>query len=298
MLPIVGKDVDATRVSIFNPAVQNKHPLLGLRFKNTSGQHLAQGPITVFEGNTYAGDSRILDVQPNDERLLAYAIDLGTEVIPQNGPGTSNITNVKATKGIVTVSRRFREEKVYKITNRSDTDRTVLIEHPNRTNQQFKIVDTPKFVEETASLYRFETKVAAGKPAEFKVIEQRDLGEQITLTNSSDDTIRFVMNLNEATPALKKALTEALVLKNKWDNARRELSQVVADLQRITQDQDRIRKNLRDTPKEAEVYGEYLKKLSAQEKEIDKLTDSQKKFMAEEFSAKKTYENFLLNISE
>src|SRR5205814_7029668 len=55
-------------------------PLLGLKFKNTSGMPLTQGPITVFDGSNYAGDARILDLQPNEERLLSYAIDLGTEV--------------------------------------------------------------------------------------------------------------------------------------------------------------------------------------------------------------------------
>ena len=85
LLPIVGKDIEGTRLSIYNEAVQAKHPLLGLRFKNTSGAHLNQGPITVFEGSVYAGDTRVLDVQPNEERLLSYAIDLGTEVDPKAG---------------------------------------------------------------------------------------------------------------------------------------------------------------------------------------------------------------------
>ena len=75
----------------------------GLRFKNTSGLHLTQGPITVFEGSAYAGDTRVLDVQPNEERLVSYAIDLGTEVDPQTGPGTQqDHVSVKAVKGIVT----------------------------------------------------------------------------------------------------------------------------------------------------------------------------------------------------
>ena len=43
----------------------------GLKFKNTSGAHLNQGPITVFEGSVYAGDTRVLDVQPNEERLVS-----------------------------------------------------------------------------------------------------------------------------------------------------------------------------------------------------------------------------------
>ena len=67
-------------------------------------------------------------------------------------------------------------------------------------------------------------------------------------------------------------------------------------MQRLTQDQDRIRKNLRETPKEAEVYATYLKKLNDQEKEIDALTAKQKKLMDEEFKARKKYEDYLSNI--
>ncbi len=298
LLPIVGEDVEGTRVSIYNAAVQGKHPLLGFRFKNSTKATLPQGPVTVIDQSVYAGDARIQDVSVGDERLLAYAIDLGTEVIPQNGPGSSNITGVKANKGIVHITRRLREEKVYKISNKSDTDRTLLIEHPNRTNQQFKFVETPKPIEETAALFRFETKVAAKQSAEYKVIEERDLGEQIFLSNSPDDSIRFVMNLNESSAKLKDMLKAALVKKGEWDGVRRELQQVVADLARINADQDRIRKNLRETPEAAEVYKKYLKKLDDQEKEIDALTDKQKKLMADEFKAKKAYDDYHGNLSD
>ena len=50
-------------------------------------------------------------------------------------------------KGIVTTVTKVREEKTYRIINRSQTDRTVMIELPNRTNQQFKVVDAEKPVE-------------------------------------------------------------------------------------------------------------------------------------------------------
>ena len=298
LLPIVGKEIEGARVSIYNPSVQAKHPLLGLKFKNTSGTHLAQGPVTVFEGSTYAGDARLLDTPPKDERLIAYAVDLATEVIPQVGEGTTKITKVKATKGIVTIGRKAREVVVYKIVNKADADRMLLIEHPNRTNQQFKLVETAKPVEELAHVYRFEKKVPAGESAEFKVIEDRDFGEETILTNANDDGIRFVINLSESSPALKAKLNDALKLKAVWDTATRELQQVAADIARIGADQDRIRKNLRDTPKEAEVYDDYLKKLSAQEKEMDALTARQKALTGEEHMAWKAYEEFLGNLSE
>jgi hypothetical protein len=65
MLPIVNKDVEGTRVSIYNQQTQAKFPPLGLKLKNTSGLHLMQGPITVFEGSNYAGDAR----SPDDEAV-------------------------------------------------------------------------------------------------------------------------------------------------------------------------------------------------------------------------------------
>ncbi len=297
LLPILGEEIEGTRVSIYNPAVQAKHPLLGFKFKNTTKANLSQGPVTVLEGSTYAGDARIQDTAANDERLLAYAIDLGTEVIPQTGPGSSRITSVKATKGIVTISRRNRQEQVYKISNKGEADRTLLIEHPNRTNQQFKLVDTPKPSEETAAVFRFETKVDAGKSAEFKVTEERDDGQQIFLSNAPDDTVRYVMNLTETSKELKAKLDEALKTKAKWDAARVDLQKTTADLQRITVDQDRIRKNLRETPEKAEVYQTYLKKLSAQEKEIDALTEKQKKLADDEHATRKAFDEFLANLT-
>ncbi|MBN9118275.1 MAG: DUF4139 domain-containing protein [Planctomycetes bacterium] len=298
MLPIVGKDIEGSRVSIYNPAVQAKHPLLGLRFKNTSGAHLNQGPITVFEGSVYAGDTRVLDVQPNEERLLSYAIDLGTEVDPKAGAGAQKITSVKAVKGIVTTVTKVTDEKTYRIVNRSQTDRTLLIEHPNRTSQQFKLVDTDKPVEDTPEVYRFQTAVKAGETKSFTVKEERDITQTVTLTNGAENQIRYFISLSEASPQLKEALKVALKVKGEWDVARRDLEDVVRDLQRLNADQDRIRKNLRETPKEAEVYQTYLKKLADQEKEIDALTAKQKKLMAGEFAARKKYEDYLANIAD
>ena len=63
--------------------------------------NLTQGPITVFDGSNYAGDARILDLQPNEERLLSYAIDLGTEVEAVPHADNGRRTAVKILKGIL-----------------------------------------------------------------------------------------------------------------------------------------------------------------------------------------------------
>jgi len=147
-------------------------------------------------------------------------------------------------------------------------------------------------------VYRFQVAVKAGGETTFPVNEERDVAAQVVLSNNPDQTIRFVLNLNEATPALKTKLTEALKLKGAWDGQLRELTQVKANLARLGTDQDRIRRNLGATPRESEVYKTYLDRLATQEREIDGFTTQEKNLMAAEFTSRKSFEDFLANLTD
>jgi hypothetical protein len=297
LLPIVNKDVEGKRVSIYNPAVQPKHPLLGLKFKNTTGMPLTQGPITVFEGSVYAGDTRVLDLQPDEERLVSYAIDLGTEVSVKPGNSASRITSVKAVKGIIHTHTIQRDERVYDVSNRSTTDRTLLIEHPNRKGQGFAFVGDNKPKEEAADVYRFEVPVAAKKDLSYTVIEERPIDQSVQLTNNADDQIRYFINLKEAPQSLKAKLQEALKVKAGWDKIRQDIQAANQRVQTITVDQKRLRDNLRETPKESPLFQRYLKTLEEQEKEMDDLQAKLKTLQGDEAKARATYDDFLANLS-
>jgi hypothetical protein len=294
LLPIVNKEVEGQRVSIYNEQALPKFPLLGLRFKNTSGLHLMQGPITVFEGSAYAGDSRILDVQPGEERLLSYAVDLGTEVEAVPDTPRQTITKLKALKGSLYTTTRQVEGKTYKVKNRSDQDRTLLIEHPFRPT--FHLTSKDKPVERARDVYRFEVKVPAGKTASETVTEETDVVTQLVLTNVNDDTIRYFLRTDAATPAIKEALGKALELKGKADRSRQELQHTEQQLSDIERDQTRIRANLKDTPPTAGAYKKYLEKLDKQETEVDGLRDRIKKLRDDELAQRQDYERFLAQL--
>jgi hypothetical protein len=294
MLPIVQKDVEADRVSIYNERTQAKHPLLGLKFRNTTGMHLLQGPITVFEGSSYAGDARVLDIQPKDERLISYAIDLGTEVEPIARKQPDRLTKVKVNKGILYRTDKVREEKTYNVKNRSEHDRVVLIEHPFRAD--FALVSKDQPAERARDVYRFELKVAAGKMATEEVIEEKDLGSNVTLSNTDDNTMRFFLSQPVVSDAVKKALEQALGMKAKVDNARREIEQLQRQLKDITDDQVRLRANLKEMPPTAEAYKRYLKKFDDQETQIENLQKEIKASQDTEYTHRKAFEEFLAKL--
>jgi hypothetical protein len=291
MLPIVQKEIEADRVSIYNERVQAKHPLLGLKFKNTTGMHLMQGPVTVFEGSSYAGDTRFLDIQPKDERLVSYAIDLGTEVEPKLNNDGGPITKIIARQGVIYQTNRARESKNYKVVNRSEHDRVVLIEHPFRSD--FTLVSKVNPVERARDVYRFEVKVPAGKDASLDVVEERDAVTTVQINNADDNTIRFFLSQKITSDKVKQALEHAQQLKAKRSATDLDLAQARTELKEITDDQARIRQNLPVLPQTSDAFKNYVKKLADQEPDVERLQKSIKELTQRATREQQEIDNYL-----
>jgi len=215
LLPIIGKDVQAARLSIYNEGVQAKFPLLGLRLKNTSGVHLMQGPVTVYEGSSYAGDARVMDLQPGEERLLSYAMDLGTEVNAVPSADSGRVLSLKAVAGVIQAQVKDRQVKTYTVKNRNDAQRTVLVEHP--VNNAFTLVgEKPR---ETASdFYRFEVRVPAGDSKKLEVTQEREVRNDYALSSTGDEQIRWLISMPFASDKVKDGLRKSMELR--WAKSR------------------------------------------------------------------------------
>lgn len=297
LLPIVNKEIEGKRLSIYNPAVHAKFPMLGLMLKNSSGLHLMQGPITVFEGSTYAGDARIQDLQPNDERLISFAVDLGIEVETKSHRPPERLTTIKIERGLIITTNRIREEKTYTATNRSGQERTLWIEHPYRAD--FELVSKIEPVERTADFRRFEMKLPADakKSIAMTIVEERDQNTSLSVSNADDNTIRFFANNVVASPEVKKALEGALELKAKLAKINQELQNVNLELNNINQDQARLRQNLREMPTTAAAYKRYLEKFDKQESQIEELQAKQKDLQTQVLKARQAVDNYLVNLN-
>jgi hypothetical protein len=295
LIPIVNGPVEASRVSIYNEGVHPKFPLLGLRFKNTTGLHLLQGPVTVFENNTYAGDARVGDLQPNETRLVSYAVDLGTEVAPEIPNPADNLTAIKVYKGILYATHKVRHTKVYTIKNRSQHERLVLVEHPYRAD--LALIKPEKSAERARDVYRFEVKAESNKPVKLEVVQEEQRVDVMQLTNTNDDTVRYFLRGTIGSAKVKEALEEALKLKDQLAQTQSDIAKEEQALQVIEKDQARMRANMERVPQTSEAYKRYLKKFDDQETVIEKGRAVITKLQEKADSQRKTYESFLLNLN-
>jgi hypothetical protein len=295
LLPIVDHDVEATRVSIFNESVQAKFPLLGLRFKNTSGQNLMQGPVTVYDGSSYAGDARVLDLQPGEERLVAYALDQGTEVKAEEHSAPQQLVAVKAVKGVLHATHKLRETKKYLIKNRSAQDRTLIIEHPVRAD--WRLVAPEKPAERSRESYRFEVKVPAGQSLTHQVVEEQSRVDHLLVGMLDEKAVRLFLQSPVPSAKVKESLEKAVALRSKVSDTDRELARLHAQLKEITEDQARLRANFERLPSSSAAYKRYLEKFDTQETEIEKLQEEVKKQREAYKGQQKAYEDYLAGLT-
>src|SRR5690606_9633580 len=80
LIPIVQTKMDGERVAVYNEAVRRDRPLSGVRLTNGTGLTFESGSITVIDGDAYAGEALMERLKPKEQRLISFALDLGTHV--------------------------------------------------------------------------------------------------------------------------------------------------------------------------------------------------------------------------
>lgn len=269
LVPIVGAEVGGEAVSIYDPNSDTEHVLNGFLLKNTTGLHLSGGPITVFREGTYAGDAQLTHLQPKEDRLLSYAVDLDLVAdyhVPQFSTETLTVT---AKAGVLLINRKQQEEILYQFRNKSEQAKTLIIQHP--VVDGWKLKAPEKAAEQTAGEYRFRLAVPAGKNAELKVVTEHPVSQTLVLTNQSVDVLTAYAQNSEVPEKLRAALKQLLVLRRKVTDLQGQRAALEAELKTIDQDQARIRQNLVALDRTSPLYQTYVKKLTEQETRIDKL---------------------------
>jgi hypothetical protein len=294
LLPIVNANIGGERFSIYNESTHPKYPLNAVKLKNSSGMHLMQGPITVFDGGTYAGDAQITDLPAGGDQIISYAMDLDTEVEPLPGPTPETLVAVRVSRGIFTYTNKNSRERIYNMKNRGTRSRTVLIEHPFQP--EWTLVSPKEPAERARTVYRFAVPVQAGKSAKLSVVEERIIEQSVAVTSMQAGTIDFYVKSQVVSKSVRDALTRLLVLKQKLADTTDQKNRVETRVREIGSDQDRIRANMDRLAQNSELYKKYVKTLTDQEEEIAKLREQAAALRDQEASQRKDVESYILSI--
>lgn len=268
MLPILGSPIESRRVSIYNPNDGQPHPMRGLELTNTTKMQLMPGPVSVFEGGTYAGDAQIGHIAAGDRRLLAFATDLEIGVTTKSS-SDSVVRKIKIVKGVLEQTIKYVSTAEYTFTNKDlARGRTLLVEQPRMGGYELVGISP---TETTEALYRFEVKLEAGKAGTLKIPQETTGQTTLGVTDIDTRTLFEYCTNGKASEAVMNAVRDLAKRRDALELARQKVTGIETSMAEIDKDQNRLRQNMNSLDRASQLYSQYMQKLTAQEKKIDEL---------------------------
>jgi uncharacterized coiled-coil protein SlyX len=173
---------------------------------------------------------------------------------------------------VIFVTREQRNKVKYTVRNADTTSRQVVIEHPVRGG--WKLVESNKPEETTASHYRFRVAVDPSKTGELTVEEFHPEETTSQLTDLTDSQMDLLSVQNRMTPELRAGFRRVLDQKNVISGLQSQIASRQQELNAINKDQARIRENMKalmGSAEEKALLQRYTKQLDSQEDRLSTL---------------------------
>ena len=258
MIPILVSENTGSSLAVYDPSYDMVFK--GIRLTNYSDAQWATGPATVLEGRSYAGDTLVPEMLPENSRLLTYAVHGSVEVIKEISSEPQKIVSLRMADGLLYREDRIQRETLYRI---EGDEKELLLIHPK--NSGWHLIESPEIQEETPGEFRF-TVTDWEQPIPVK--EEYITSRQYNLLSMGVQDYAYYLEWNGLNSEMEGALKKLSDLKRDSDRIRNEITSVNNSLSRLGRDQSRIRENMKVLDKSSDLYEQYEKQLGDQEKQI------------------------------
>jgi hypothetical protein len=283
LIPIIQARMEGERVSIYNEAARKDRPMSGLLLKNTSSLTFEGGSLTVVDGDAYAGEALIERLKPGEQRLISFAVDLGTLVTARLTGDHEPAFLVRVVNGMLQAHYYETNKKVYTVTNQTDRPRVVYIEHPVRERWSLS-GDTAKPEEKSATVYRFRLQLKPRETVELPVTERIALMDSYALSNLTPRDIELLVSRRRMDAYTRAALERIIGIKSKIAAVDARISAADREAAEIATDQARLRENIKALGQNNEarqLIARYVAKAAEQETRLEHLASERKALAAE-----------------
>jgi len=296
MIPLVGTSFEAKKISVFDGSRASAfatNPSSGVRFKNSSGMKLPAGPITVYDGGTYAGDALLEFLPENENRIISYGDDLSISGIVSDS-SSSFIDSATISKGVLIIKRKSVYDKTYTFKNNAKNTKNLVLEHPFIYNSN--LTQPKKYSEKTGTAYRFDIELASNKETKFTVKEEVLHSESISISSLNNSTLVYYASDKNLPKNIQDSFKKAAALYEDVNSANIELTSLKNSLSSKLTEQERVRKNIDTVKSDSKEGKEYIKKLTELDDEIETINKKIDAASSKVQKAQKAYSDFIYSL--
>jgi hypothetical protein len=224
----------------------------------------------VIDGDAYAGEALMERLKPQEERLISFALDLGTLVNVSSDEDRQPTYMLKVHNGVAAAYYYNLRKKIYTIVNQTDRPRTIVIEHPISTWALTE--DTAKPTLRTGKHYRFRLTIGPHEKLEFPVTEREENYDAFQLSEFTRTQLDLFIASRYIDEPTRQALEKLIDLKVQIARIELQLEEKNRQATTITQDQARLRENIRtlnSTAEARQLITRYVAKANEQETTLE-----------------------------
>jgi hypothetical protein len=270
LVPIAQTEIEAEKVSLWSGTSGAGRPLRAIWVKNTSPLTFDGGSFSVLDNEVFAGEGLTDPLKPGERRLLSYASDLGILVEAVQNSRPQHVTLAKISQGVLTQISEEEQRTLYTVRSQEDSARTLVVEHPARPGWTLKKgAQQPE--EKSPGTYRFRVSLAARAMATLPIEEVRPVSAIYQVADLGPDQVQLFLKNGALTPEMAAALQKITTQKAVVQKFEQEMEDRQKDIDRIVDDQGRLRENmkaLRGSAEEKALLQRYTRQLDDQETQL------------------------------
>lgn len=282
LIPIVQTKMEGERVSVYNESVRQDRPFSGVLLQNTTNLTLESGSMTVLDNNAYAGEALMERLKSKEQRLISFALDLGTHVRVRSKGDREPAKLIKAVNGVFQVHYFQSSEKVYQISNQTDRPKVLYIEYPIRDGWELS-ENSPKPDYQTQRYYRFRVELKGLEEKEITISLRQPLMDTYQLTSLSKNELELFIARRYINEETRAKLTKLIDIRTSIAQLDAKLEAFDDEVEKIEADQKRLRENIESLSKTAEaktLIARYIAKAGEQETRLEEMEKERKTIIA------------------
>lgn len=269
LIPILQAEIEAEKISVFTAGRGKTSPRNAVWLKNGTEFTLDGGPFSINDSGLFAGEGLFDTVYPGERRLLSYALDRSVTIEEDGESSRRAFQGITRERGILVVSHKLLEDKVYRIKNNADSDRNIVIEHPLRNGWNLVLPPSPE--EKSGNYYRFKIDMEQKSDTRLTVREERIVSQRISLDSITENEIRVWMSGADMDDETRGKLAPLIPLVRDIAESRNQISRLDSTRDGIYSFQDRVRQNLSalgSSASEAGLRQRYVSQMEEQENQL------------------------------
>jgi len=300
MVPFVDREANAKPVWLYQPETAPRHPLAAVSLTNDGEAGLPAGIVTAYDsrsdGSTdFVGDAQLPLLSKGVTKFVTFALDARTDIKRQDdGPKSTQLG--KVVNGVLTTTTRWRRTLSYEIVAPADEDRSIVIEEPRP--EGWALANDAAGVETTPTRYRYTVAAPKGKTTTAALTLERIENASVVLTTLAvEDILGRFRGLQNESEAFKATVAKLSSIVNDINKAKAQRTQLDGERKKITEDQARIRENLKSVGQGNDLGKRYIDSLKSQEDRLAQIAQQDRDAEADIAAKRKSAEDVARQIN-